>query len=268
MPLSCVVTMPRREDRAELLEAWLQEERQPFAGWDFSHLDGRLRGEREPWSYLDRAAELMRRSSSVVDLDTGGGERLLRLREHWPPRVVVTEDYPPNFELVRERLTPMGVEVVRVAVSDTGPMPFGDGEFDLVLNRHAQFNPGEVARVLSPGGTFLTQQVHGMSLWDLLAAFDAAPPFPENAPAKYVPKLEEAGLVMEAVEEWEGRMAFLDVGAIVYYLTAVPWDVPGFTVKTHLRYLLALQERLESGEELSFHTARFLLEARKPHGPQ
>ena len=37
-----------------------------------------------------------------------------------------------------------------------------------------------------------------------------------------------------------------------------------FTVKTHLRYLLALQERLESGEELSFHTARFLIEARKP----
>ena len=252
------------EDRAELLETWLREERQPFSGWDFSHLDGRLRGEREPWSYLDRAAELMRRSSSVVDLDTGGGERLLRLREHWPPRVVVTEDYPPNFELVRERLTPMGVEVVRAAVSDTGPMPFGDGEFDLVLNRHAQFNPSEVARVLSPGGAFLTQQVHGMWLWELQAAFDVSPPFPENAPAKYVPKLEAAGLVMEAVEEWEGRMAFLDVGAIVYYLKAVPWDVPGFTVKTHLRYLLALQERLESGEELSFHTARFLLEARKP----
>ena len=252
------------EDRSELVEAWLREERQPFTGWDFSHLDGRLRGEREPWSYLDRAAELMRRSSSVVDLDTGGGERLLRLREHWPPRVVATEDYAPNFELARERLAPLGVEVVRAPVTDTGPVPFGDGEFDLVLNRHAQFNPSEVARVLSPGGTLLTQQVHGMWLWDLLAAFDVAPPFPENAPAKYVPELEAAGLFVETVEEWEGRMAFLDVGAIVYYLKSVPWDVPEFTVKTHLKYLLALQERLESGEELSFHTARFLLEARKP----
>ena len=251
-------------NRAELLEAWLREERQPFTGWDFSHLQGRITSGREPWSYLERAAELMGRSSSMVDLDTGGGERLLRLREHWPPRVVVTEDYLPNFELVRERLPPLGVEVVRAAVSDTGPMPFEDGEFELVLNRHSPFNSSEVARVLSPGGTFLTQQVHGMWLWDLQAAFDVAPPFPENSPGKYVPKLEAAGLVMEAVEEWEGRMAFLDVGAIVYYLKAVPWDVPGFTVKTHLEYLLALQERLELGEELSFHTARFLLEARKP----
>ena len=252
------------ERRAELVEVWLREEQQPFTGWDFSHLDGRLRGEREPWSYIDRAAELMRRSSSVIDLDTGGGEKLLGLREHWPARVVATEDYVPNFDLANERLSPLGVEVVRTPVSDTGPVPFGDGEFDLVLNRHAQFNPSEVARVLSPGGAFLTQQVHGMWLWDLHAAFEVTPPFPENSPEKYLPKLEAAGLVMEAVEEWEGRMAFDDVGAIVYYLKAIPWEVPGFTVKTHLRYLLALQERLDPGEDLGFHAARFLLEASKP----
>ena len=254
------------EDRAGLVEAWLREEEQPFTGWDFSHLDGRLRGEREPWSYLDRAAELMGRSSSVIDLDTGGGEKLLGLREHWPAKVVATEDYAPNFELASERLSPLGVEVVRSAVSDTAPMPFRDGEFDLVLNRHAQFNPSEVARVLSPGGTFLTQQVHGMWLWDLQAAFDAPPSLPHNSPAKYVPNLEAAGLTMTAVKEWEGRLVFADVGAIVYYLKAIPWEVPGFTVKTHIRYLLALQERLDSGEDLGFHAARFLLEARKPLG--
>ena len=146
----------------------------------------------------------MRRSSSVIDMDTGGGEKLLGLREHWPARVVATEDYAQNFELARERLSPLGVEVVRAAVSDTGSMPFGDGEFDLVLNRHAQFNSSEVARVLSPGGTFLTQQVHGMWLWDLQAAFDATPSFPDNSPAKYVPKLEAAGLTMATVEEWRG----------------------------------------------------------------
>ena len=92
-------------------------------------------------------------------------------------------------------------------------MPFRDGEFELVLNRHAQFNPSEVARVLSPGGTFLTQQVHGMWLWDLQAAFDAPPSLPHNSPAKYVPNLEAAGLTMTAVEEWEGRLVFADVGA-------------------------------------------------------
>ena len=250
-------------NRDELVETWLREERQPFSGWDFSYLDGRIKKEREPWSYLDRAAELMRRSSSVVDLDTGGGEKLLSLRDHWPARVVATEDYAPNFKLAMERLSPLGVEVVKVAVSDDDPMPFADGEFDLVLNRHADFNSSEVARVLSRGGTFLTQQVNGMWMWDLQAAFDATPEFPDATPEKYVPLLEQAGLTIENVEEWEGRMVFEDVGAIVYYLKAIPWEVPGFTVKSHLGYLLALQERLESGEELGFYAARYLIEARK-----
>ena len=59
-------------------------------------------------------------------------------------------------------------------------------------------------------------------------------------------------------------MFFTDVGAIVYYLKAIPWVVPEFTVETHLRYLLSLQERLEAGEELGFHAAKYLIEARKP----
>ena len=87
-------------------------------------------------------------------MDTGGGETLLRLREHWPARVVATEDYAPNFALASERLSNQGVEVVKSAVSETGLMPFADGEFDLALNRHAAFNPSEVARVLSAGGAF------------------------------------------------------------------------------------------------------------------
>ena len=36
-------------------------------------------------------------------------------------------------------------------------MPWGDGEFDLVMNRHESYDLAEVARVLSPGGLFLTQ---------------------------------------------------------------------------------------------------------------
>ena len=250
-------------NRAELVETWLREERQPFAGWDFSYLDARLTGEREHWSYLGRAAELMRGSSSAIDMDTGGGEKLLRLWEHWPARVVATEDYPPNFALASERLSNEGAEVMKAAVSDAGLMPFADGEFDLALNRHAAFNPSEVARVLSAGGAFLTQQVHGMWLWDLQAAFDAKPLMPDNTAAKYTPMLEAAGMAVVTVEEWEGRIVFTDVGAIVYYLKAIPWVVPGFTVKSHLRYWLVLQERLEAGEELGFYAAKFLIEASK-----
>jgi SAM-dependent methyltransferase len=247
----------------ELIASWKQEEQFPFTGWDFSHLDGRMLEEEAPWSYSARAAELMRRSSAMVDLGTGGGERLLKLREHWPAKVVATEEYPPNFRLATQRLAPRGVKVVEVRLTDTYPMPFGDGEFELVLDRHSAFNPREVARMLAPGGIFFTQQVHGLWAEDLLAVFGAKPQWPDSSLAKYVPQLQAAGLEIVDRRDWSGQLSFSEVAAVVYYLKAVPWLVPGFSVETHLQALLALQHRLENGQPLTFSARKYLLEAFK-----
>ena len=103
-----------------------------------------------------------------------------------------------------------------------------------------------------------------MWAWDLLAAFGATPQWPDATPAKYVPRLVAAGLEIVEVKEWEGKLSFTDVGAIVYYLRAVPWEVPGFSVATHQRALFALQERLDAGEPLAFAAKLYLIEAHKP----
>lgn len=250
-------------DRAALLEAWKREQRQPFTGWDFSYLDGRMLEGQAPWSYTTRAGALMGGATSVIDLDTGGAERFLRLRDRWPKRVVATEEYPPNVILANERLSAAGASLIRARVGDDEPMPFLDESFDLVLNRHAAFNAAEIARVLTPGGCFLTQQVHGMWLHDLLAVFDTSPQWPNATPEQYVPRLKAAGMTIVDVQEWSGTVAFTDVGAIVYYLTAIPWEVPGFSVETHACSLFRLQERLEAGERLAFWAGKYLIEAWK-----
>jgi SAM-dependent methyltransferase len=250
-------------DRAQLVNSWKSEEEQPFTGWDFSYLDGRMIEEHPPWSYPARARALMRQSTSVLDMGTGGGERLLELRDDWPEKVVVTESYPPNVKLARERLGTLGVTVVDVPLTRVGLMPFETGEFDLVLNRHSGLNCAEVARILAPGGTFLTQQVHGLWAQDLLAAFDTTPQWPDATLDFYLPKLEAAGLRLETAEDWLGRLVFTDVGAVVYYLKAVPWLVGGFSVDTHAEHLLRLQARLESEGELAFEARKMLIEARK-----
>jgi SAM-dependent methyltransferase len=255
-----------KSDRETLIAYWKAEEQQPFSGWDFSYIDGRMLEGQTPWSYSARAAELMKQSASVVDLDTGGGERFLKLRPHWPPKVVATEGYPPNFKLATERLTPFGSQVLDIEIGDFRSMPFADNEFDLVLNRHASFNAFEVVRILTPGGTFLTQQVHGMWAADLLAAFNAQPQWPNATPEQYLPRLLAAGLEIVDQQNWTGELAFTDVGAIVYYLKAVPWLVSGFSVETHLEYLLKLQEQLEKQEKLVFSARKYLIEANKDKG--
>lgn len=250
-------------NQEDLIKSWKYEETQPFSGWDFSHLNGRMIEEEPNWSYSDRAIELMKQSSSVVDLDTGGGERLLELREYWCNKVVATEGYLPNFKLATERLSPFGVNVLNIQLTDFAPMPFDDGEFDLVLNRHSAFNPDGVARIVSVGGTFLTQQVHGLWAIDLLAAFDAKPQWADATPEKYLPRLKSAGFEIINSQEWTGKLTFTDVGAVVYYLKAVPWLVPNFSLENHLKYLLNLQSKIENKESLSFIAKKYLIEASK-----
>ncbi|MCB0221780.1 MAG: SAM-dependent methyltransferase, partial [Chrysiogenetes bacterium] len=65
------------------------------------------------------------------------------------------------------------------------------------------------------------------------------------------------------VQDWQGSLRFLDVGALVYYLKAVPWLVPGFSVATQRDTLFALQDRLDADGELRFTARKYLIEARK-----
>ncbi|MBN1312394.1 MAG: methyltransferase domain-containing protein [Anaerolineae bacterium] len=247
----------------ELIKIWKHEEQQPFTGWDFSYLAGRMIEEMPPWSYLEQASELMRQSSAVLDMGTGGGERLLEIQKDWPEKVVVTEDYPPNVKLAEERLGPLGVTVVNVSLKQNGLIPFEDNEFDLILNRHSGFNCAEVARTLTPGGVFLTQQIHGLWAQDLLAEFGTTPPWPDATPEHHAAGLKAAGLDIEKVEEWRGQLIFHDIGALVYYLKAVPWLVPGFSVEAHLDNLLRLQAQMQNRGQLVFEARKYLLRARK-----
>ena len=111
---------------------------------------------------------------------------------------------------------------------------------------------------------FLTQQVHGMWAHDLMACFGAKPQWPEATPTRYLPWLESAGMQIVMHEDWSGKLAFSDVGAIVYYLKAVPWMVPEFTVEKYQDALLGLQQRLDTEKRLVFSAKKYIIEARKP----
>jgi SAM-dependent methyltransferase len=250
-------------DIKELTAYWKEEEQKPFSGWDFSYLHGRMVLEKLPWSYELRAVELMRQSSTMLDMGTGGGELLLSLKKDWPQKVTATETYPPNYKLAGERLKPFGVKVFDVPLGDNDKMPFKDGEFDLIINRHSGFNPAEISRILAQGGVFFTQQVHGLNTYDLQLQFGAKSQFPNAIPEHYLPKLKNAGLTIINSREWSGKLSFSDVGALVYYLKAIPWVVPGFSVETHLKHLLFLQQRLENGHSLTYTLKQYFIEARK-----
>ena len=258
------MTQKQHLSKSELIAAWQDEEHRPFTGWDFSYLADRWIEETPPWSYLDMVQKLMASAQSVLDLGTGGGEKLLSFKDIFPPRVAATEGYLPNLRLAQARLEPLGVEVVESDGSMSEELPFADASFDLIIDRHTGFNIAEVERVLTPGGIFLTQQVDGRNLRDLSAAFDCEQPWTFFTLDFVLAKIKETNLVVKLAQEWRGKLTFKDVGAMVYYLKAVPWTVADFSVERNLDHLLALQTHLEQEGELAFVQRMMVVKVRKP----
>jgi SAM-dependent methyltransferase len=234
-------------------------ERFDLEGWDFSALSDRWVESSPPWDYRDSVLEHLDAARTLLDMGTGGGEFLSTLP--LPELTVATEGYPPNVPVAHARLAPLGVEVVPLDPR-TDALPFRDGAFDLVINRHESFDPREVARVLAPAGTFLTQQVGGRDLVGLNELLDAPKPeYTDWSPDPAVEELEDAGLRVVRREEAFPETRFADVGAVVSYLRAIPWQVPDFDAQQYRTELRRLQERIEREGPFSVSSHRFLLEA-------
>ncbi len=251
---------PVRKSRFDALVA--EAEAESVDGWDFSWLDGRATEERPSWGYQRLLGSRLAQVEAALDVETGGGE-VIDGCPHLPPLTAATESWPPNVARASARLRPRGVVVVA-----TEGLPFGDNVFDLVSSRHpVRTNWPEIARVLRPGGSYFSQQVGPASVFELVEFFLG--PQPEEArnsrhPDRAVQEAEAAGLEVVDVRSESLRTEFLDIGAVVYFLRKVIWMVPGFTVEQYRDKLRELHERIERDGPFVAHTARFLIEARKP----
>jgi SAM-dependent methyltransferase len=181
------------------------------------------------------------------------------------PTTVATEAWPPNVARARHNLEPRGATVV--AAREEPPFPFRDNTFDLVVSRHPvrAWWP-EIARVLAPGGTYLSQEVGPASVFELVEYFRG--PLPragdQRDPEWARAAAQAAGLEVVDLRSARLRMEFHDIGAVIYFLRKVIWMLPGFTVAEHRDRLRALHEKIAAEGPFVAHSSRFLIEARKP----
>ena len=235
-----------------------------FDGWDFGVFGDRLSETDPSWSYRDLVVGAAASATRILDMGTGGGEFLASVLPV-AARVYATEGYPPNVPLARRRLEPLGVEVSETYTDDNEELPYEDGRFDLVVNRHESFDADELRRVTAPGGRFLTQQVGGSYMADLNDLLGAAqPPYAGWDRDAAVASLEAGGFeIVESGEEF-GECVFADIGAVVMYLRLVPWQVEGFSVDVYREALKGLHERMERDDGMTLRNHFFFVNAVRP----
>lgn len=252
-------------NKETLSKLWLHEEKiAHIHGWDFSHIKGKYEEEQDlPWNYEKIVRHYLQPEMKLLDLDTGGGEFLLSLN-HPYHNVSATENYPPNVDLCKTTLSPLGIHFQK---ADAGKaLPFNDQSFDIIINRHGNFNPGEIRRVLKKQGIFITEQVgadNDRELVELLLNDVPDIPFPKQYLAAAKTAFENAGFAIIEAEEAFRPIRFWDVGALVWFARIIEWEFPNFNVKDCLENLYHAQEQLEEKGVIEGRIHRFLLVAQK-----
>ncbi|MBR4960636.1 MAG: class I SAM-dependent methyltransferase [Clostridia bacterium] len=246
------------------LERWRQVEREAqICGWDFSPIAGKFHeDDRFPWDYGNMICRYVRPTDRILDMDTGGGEKLLSLG-HDPALTAAVEGYAPNIALCQERLLPLGIDFR--PCSDVSAMPFEDASFDVVLNRHGSYDFAEVRRVLKPGGIFLTQQVGAHNDRELveLVLPDVPENFSDHTLNGQVGKCRESGMEILYAAEAFRHMDFYDLEAFIWFAKIIPWEFTDFSVDGCAEALYRADEIIRKDGRIRGTTHRFCIAARR-----
>ncbi|WP_127498010.1 class I SAM-dependent methyltransferase [Actinoplanes solisilvae] len=235
----------------------------PLEGWDFSWFAGRATEQRPSWGYAGLVAARLAHAEAALDVQTGGGEVFayaLSQAGREPGLVAAVESWPPNLAVARKNL---GGNVV--AVAETAGLPFRDGTFDLVVSRHPVHTGwAETARVLRPGGIFLSQQIGAGSNRELSEAMMGPLPPPEGRhPEQIAAEAEAAGFEVLRVRGERLRAEFYDIAAVAHFLRKVVWTVPGFTIERYRDRLRDVHEEITVKGKFVSYATRVLIEARR-----
>lgn len=247
-------------DYNALKQRWLFEENRDFKGWDFSYLEGRWEEEKLPWDYKKLIYKYLNKNDKLLDMGTGGGELLLSL-QHPHINTSVTEAWEPNLKLCKANLEPLGITVKQVFGDNK--LPFDDNTFDIIINRHEDYDVKEVKRTLKKDGIFITQQVGGKNNKKLSRFL--IPDFKSDVLdfelSKETSKFENLDFSILYENEYFPYLRFFDVGTIVYFAKIIEWEFPGFSVEKCFNQLCRLEDEIKKNGYVETLEHRFTVVA-------
>lgn len=198
----------------------------------------------------------------MLDMGTGGGEFLLSIQP-LPKNTCATESYKPNIPIARKNLEPIGVKVIEFI--DENNLDIKDEQFDLIINRHESFSVKEVKRILKSNGFFITQQVGDKNNLELNQLLEA-PQDPDYADWNMdytVKELCRAGFTIIKKKECFPKERCFDIGAIIFYLKAIPWQIPNFSIEKYYSKLKELHLLIHEKNYIDITSHYFLIVAKK-----
>ncbi|MBT3267751.1 class I SAM-dependent methyltransferase [Candidatus Poribacteria bacterium] len=232
-------------------------------GWDFSKVRD-ARGP-TPWDYDDVVRAHLRPEHRVLDVGTGGGERFIGLASEFRHGVGV-DAARSMLGTARDNASRAGAHEMTFALMDAAALAFGEASFDVVLTRHVQIHEEQIARVLRPGGLFITQEVGYDNTLNIWPAFgwdrEAWGWDTDTVLAALVPRLRDAGFHIRTQCEYDVPYMFLDLESFLFWIRSVPFPEE-VTLDAHGDALLRFVRDNSSADGIHTNEQRILVVAEK-----
>ena len=235
------------------------------SGWDFS----RMHTEREPvpWDYPDVVARYLTPTDTVLDVGTGGGERLLGLANRFRKGVGIDPD--PDMVRVAQanaaRAATTHVTFQQAGAEDLTSFP--RETFDVVLTRHAPASAPGLHRVTNAGGYFVYQGVGARNMENIRLAFHTGSATQvDKGQRALLSGLRESGWTIVAQGEYNVRYLVRDLPSLLFWFSAIAGanEVPSdFAIERHHGVINDIIQRYGSDRGIETNEHRTLLIARK-----
>jgi SAM-dependent methyltransferase len=200
-------------------------------GWDWSRL--RLDSDKPDWDYIEVVRGYISGGQRALDIGTGGGEVLFELSESFAGATAIDHSRA-RLRVAQENGRSQGRQNVDFCLMDACALGLTSEAFDLVLNRHCSIYADEVARVLKPGGVFVSQQVGGRNSQNIFDVFgwgsngdfwrryNREHGIRDGSMALAEVEFQDLGCRVLERRDSDVKQYFLDVESLVFFLKSAP----------------------------------------------
>lgn len=232
-------------------------------GWDFSHLKKTETGKK--WNFYNKVLEISKPDNTILDIGTGGGERILKIAKKF--KFVYGIDHSSSMiNTANKNLCNTNLNNVKFLLMDSSKLDFPNNYFDIVTDRHCDFNTKEVYRVLKKGGCFLTQQVSEGDQRNIKKAFGRGQAYGAldgTLKEKYLKEMKEIGFKKIKSFDFDSKVTYKTVKDYIFMLRYTP-TIPEFGKrKKDFEILKKFIEENKTEKGITTNSKRFMIIATK-----
>lgn len=232
-------------------------------GWDFSHLKTTEDG--QGWDFYKEVLKKIKPGDSILDIGTGGGERILKIAKYF--KSVYGIDHSASMvNTANENLLKTKLKNIKFSLMDSSKLDFPDNHFDIVTDRHCDFNPSEVFRVLKKGGYFFTQQVSEGDQTNIKKAFGRGQGYgvkDGTLKNKYLKQLNKLGFTKIESFDYNSKIIYKTEKDYMFLLRYTP-TIPEFKKKKNdFEILRKFIEKNMTKNGIETNSKRFMIIAVK-----